>query len=134
MDPAPQPRPRPIVLFERLSLGALVIGAVGALFVWRDIAAQMPADVSIATVLAVQALVFFVYAGLVLMVSRRRSNVARWILTVLFAIGAVSSLGDLAAAFAISPLAATVNVVQLAMLGAAILLTFNAAARPWFAR
>lgn len=128
----PRPRPRPVILFERLSLGALAIGFVGSLFVWPEIAAQMPRAVTV--VVAVQALFLFLYAGLVLMISRRRSNVARWILTVLLVLGTISSLGDVAADIAISPLATALNFVQLAMLGAAVLLTFNAAARPWFAR
>ena len=66
-------RPENITWFERLFLGSLLIGVIQAILTWQDSTREM----SPATVLTIQGFSFALVITLTLLVSRRRSNVAR---------------------------------------------------------
>lgn len=76
-------RPREIVLFERIMFGTLLIGVIKSYLSWDHLVAIAPA----AVVIGGQALIIALMAGLTLLVSRRRSNIAKWVLVALFALG-----------------------------------------------
>lgn len=76
-------RPRTIVLFERLYLLTLFIGAVHTAVQWTTLVARA----SPAVVLLTQFFTFGLTLLLVLLVSRRQSGIARIVLMAAFAIG-----------------------------------------------
>ena len=76
-------RPRTIIYFEWIIFATLALGVLQSWIDW-DRAIQMAFA---GFVLTVRIFTFGVIAGLTLLVSRRRSNVAMWILLALFALG-----------------------------------------------
>lgn len=76
-------RPASIIWFERIMFGTLALGAIQVWLLW-------PSIVNVAGpafILTVEAVVLTFFAVLTLLVSRRRSNVAKWILIVLAVVG-----------------------------------------------
>jgi hypothetical protein len=85
-------RPGSVVWFERLMLGSLVIGLIQTAIAWPTIMARMTRLPTVAPyagvfMIGVIGFVTALTLTLVLLVSRRRSKVAKWILIVLFIIG-----------------------------------------------
>lgn len=76
-------RPREIVLFERIMFGTLLLGVIKSYLSWDQLVALAPA----AVVIGGQTLIIALMAGLTLLVSRRRSNIAKWVLVALFVLG-----------------------------------------------
>ena len=76
--------PKSIKTFEQLYLATLLMGIFNSILLFDTVVAQ---GVSPAFVLFVQAFVVLVLAGLVLLISRKRSNIAKWVLVVLFVVG-----------------------------------------------
>lgn len=96
-------RPKSILMFERLFLGSLVLGALNVLLSWQDAAAQMADDpgaqqlgLGSGFLLAITVGSFAVYLLLWLLIARQASTVAKWILTVLVALGVAFALPALA--------------------------------------
>lgn len=120
-------RPESITWFERLYLGSLAVGVVNLLLA-RD---EVPAIYATA-VLLIFAAMFALTLLLVLLVSRKGSRVAKWVLVGLFAISLLGLvpgfLGDEAAGFAWNDWVAWI------MTAAATGLLFTPSAREWMRR
>jgi len=67
-------------------------------------------------------------------IARRGSNVAKWILVVLFGLGLVSMLAVFALGFLGGPLSNAAAIIQLAIQGTGIWLLFHPASTRWFRR
>lgn len=78
-------RPKQIVWFEWLMLGVLVLGIVNSWLSWPELVAQAQGRTGF--LLTVQGGTFALLLALYLWISRGRSNVGKWILTVLFIVG-----------------------------------------------
>ena len=79
-----------------------------------------------------QGAVLLVMLGLVLAVSRKGSNIARWVLVVLFLLGAIMFIPSYAVMFAQNPANVVLSSVQIALQVAAIYFVFRPDAKPWF--
>jgi hypothetical protein len=121
-------RPKQIVWFEWISFGSLVLGAVNTWLAWPELVAAMQG--SIATLLTVQGSTVVLLSALYLWISRGRSNVGKWILTVLFIVGLPFTI---MAHFA-GPISSFgwVSLVQTMAQIAALALLFTRDARAWF--
>ncbi len=84
-------RPTSIIWFERLFLAAIVVGLVNSLLILNGLDVEAAGQPLSPTVM-IGSIVIGNVINLALwyMVARRASNVARWILVVLFALGAAS--------------------------------------------
>ena len=121
-------RPDSIIWFERLFLATLLIGLVHSAATWNE----SVAIASPAFVLAVQAFSIAVVLTLTLLVSRKRSNVAKWINVALFAVGLVGIVHLVATEKLLGSM--LVTIAQTLMQGAGIALLFTASARAWLGR
>lgn len=77
------PRPPEIRWFELIILATLAFGVIHSWVAWSELTAQQSPYV----LLAEQSITLVLMGGLTLFVSRRRSNVAKWILIALFVLG-----------------------------------------------
>lgn len=118
--------PRSIVNFERLYLLTLVIGAVHAALQWPTLTAMS----SPGLVLSVQLITFCITLLLVLLVSRRRSKIARIVLVAAFLIG-LPTVADFFRS-GIFGAGIWVLVAQLALQVVALALLFAPDSRRWF--
>ncbi len=84
-------RPRNIILFERLFIAGFAVAILADAVDFPKLGVPAP----VWLVATVQAMVFAVLAGLVLLVSRRRSRVAMWIIVFLFLLGLPITLNNL---------------------------------------
>ena len=127
-------RPASIVAFERLSLLALAIGLLVSVLTWDDNAGTLVAQgLSETTLIVIQAVTFLLLVGLVLGVSRGRSNVAKWIYVVLFVVGLVYVVPQLGSIFS-RGLLGLVQALQLLLQVAALVLLFKRESSEWLAR
>ena len=76
-------RPRTVAYFEWIFLGMLAVGVLNSWLVWDETTRLA----STAFILTVQVLTFGLLLALVLLISRRRSRVALWVLTGFWVIG-----------------------------------------------
>ena len=120
-------RPRSIVAFECLALLSVFFGAVQDALGWQGLVAKAG---SVAMVLAIQIITFAIIILLVLLVSRRRSRIAKWVLIISFVIGLVPFVQLLRSGQFTG--SAIISIVQAALQGIAIVLLFTRDARPWF--
>ena len=122
-------RPQAIVTFERLSLLSILLSVVQLAMVSSE-------DGGGATWLAVGAIPILVSIALVLLASRKASNVARWILTVLTLAGLAWTGFEVGRDFArgVRPDVGTwIGIAALLLQAGAVGLLFNPVARGWFA-
>ena len=87
--------PKHIGLFEKLSLGSLLIGAVVATATYK----QMSLVADPFFIALIQIIVLGTMLLLILLISRKRSKVAKWILVILWALGLVRYIPQLAKFF-----------------------------------
>lgn len=121
-------RPKAIGLFETLFFASVAISAV-VLFLQGSAA---PSEgLSEATVAAVSAGVIALTVLIGLLASRRRSNVARWLLALLTAGGVAMTLNGLLGGFDLD-LPAILGLAGLALQAAAVAQLFGRAGRAWF--
>jgi hypothetical protein len=129
-------RPESIILFERLFLVSLAVSAVSFAIGYEDtmrIAASDPAmrqfGLGEGFILGTLAVSFAIYLLLWYLIAHKASNVAKWILIVLVAIGAASVPLALS-----GPLGLTVwlNLAVYALEIAALVVLFRADAKAWF--
>lgn len=86
-------RPSSIIAFERVALLAIAVGLLGVALSWNAVVAAVAGHgYGPGFVAASNALIFGLILVLLFLVSRRRSNVARWIWIVLFAFGVAHAL------------------------------------------
>ena len=122
-------RPPSIVLFERLYLGGLAIGLINSAILISnasesELAGEGPSFFAIVgTALVISLLLWF-------FVARRRSNIAKWILVALFAVGIIGLPAILTeGAFDLSD---GLTVATWLLQAAAIVMLFRPESAEWF--
>ncbi len=126
-------RPKAIIWFERLSFGALALGAYQSWFAWYGLTPLPMADIRLRyDFVAAPVLIVAVIAALIVRVSRFRSKMAMWLLVGLF----VLTLPNLVLVMVEGqPFASTAPaVIQLLGQLAALVLLFTRPARRWMNR
>lgn len=133
-------RPASVVRFEYCYLAAIFIGLVNTVLTWNSLRGMLGNDPRISQNIVngtVITTVVFTY-GLSLLLwyltARRRSNVARMIVTVFFAIGLVSTLWSVSQAGYPMTLIGALGAVALVLQAAAIFFLFQPDSNVWFAR
>ena len=127
-------RPKSIVTFERLALLSLAIALIVSVVTWREsLAAAEASGLGSSFLWISYAAGFGLGLLLILLISRKASSIAKWVLVVLTAIGVVGMLtrvGDLlgggAAGFA--------ELAQVVILVVSLTFLFRDDAKAWFAR
>jgi len=130
-------RPKSIVMFERLFLASLVLGALGVLLSYQkltDLAANDPGmrqlGVGSGFLVGVVIASYAVYLLLWYLIARGASNVAKWILVVFTVLGVLFALPGLAGAWD-STSALSLVVYALEIL--AVVYLFRPDAKEWLA-
>lgn len=119
-------RPTEIIWFERIILGTLALGAFNSWLAWPQISAMRGPGFAIST----QLFTFAVLLGLTLLISRRRSNVAKWISVAMFLVGLPFAL--IVEARGLAPGSTIIRIVQTIGQAIALGLLFSSSARRWF--
>ena len=127
-------RPASIVGFERLSLLALAIAVVVAVLEWeRNVGPLVARGLSETLAIGLYAVVLAIQIMLVLLISRGRSNVAKWIYVVLMVVAVVMAIPALGGAFGRGVLGLA-EVLQLLLQIGAVALLFKRESSEWLAR
>ena len=129
-------RPPSIVNFERLFLAALALGLIGLVLGFDAATAQLERESALRQLgigasellIGVSAAWLAIYLLLWFLIARKASNVAKWILVVLSAIGAIFFLPALTGRW---DLALLLNVAYYALELAAMACLFRADAAAW---
>ena len=131
-------RPASIVNFERLYLGALVIGVINTVLTFETTLAQVEAQpgaesmgsnifyISLAIGFLIPILLWY-------FVARRASVVAKWIVVVLFVLGVFGFLFSFSQPVAPEGIALILGIVSMLMQAAAVWMLFRPDAKAWFA-
>lgn len=129
-------RPQSIIWFERSYLGAVAVGLVNTATNWSGVQEQIAATpnsellpswffgATIAVGLAINLTLWY-------FVARRGSVVAKWIVTVFFAIGLLGVLRA-ATSESVPPTLNVFAVVALVLQAVAVFMLFRGDAKPWF--
>ncbi|MEJ2409767.1 MAG: hypothetical protein P8Y58_00685 [Novosphingobium sp.] len=127
-------RPHSITLFDRFFLGALVLGLINAALSFQDNMAML-GSTGTSTRFLVSITLFSLGIPLLLwfFISRRASNMAKWILAVLTGLGLVSLLPTLSVLMARGLLSLVFTVTITALQVVAVAFLFRKDARAWFA-
>jgi hypothetical protein len=122
-------RPLEIVWFERLCIATLVLGVINSWLSWEQL---LLLGASLAFGILIQLSVVGIMMGLVLLVSRIRSNIARWAFIVFFALGLLITISnELRDDF---PSIGIIGYAQTTMQFIAFMLLFRPASRRWFSK
>ena len=128
-------RPNSIVTFEKLYLGAMVIGVINGALNWNNAAAVLESDPNLAAMgsgFLIISLIIGIGISLLLwyFVARKASTVAKWIVTIFFVLGLISFPFSIAS---LPTLNLAITLVTYAMQGYAVYLLFRPDANAWFA-
>ena len=121
-------RPKSVEWFELLFLISIGLGVVSSALLWE----QLTQIAGAVFTLIVQAATLLILLGVVLLVSRKGSNIARWVLVVFWVLGAIMYIPSMAGMFAQNMVAAVLSSVQIALQVVAIYFVFRPDAKPWF--
>ena len=121
-------RPTEVVWFERIIIGTLILGGVNTWIAWPQLVALRGP----AFLVTVQLLTISVMLGLALLVSRRRSNIAKWISIALFVGGLPIWVQQVSSGALHGSL--IVSFIQVVAQAGAYALLFTSASRRWFKR
>ena len=125
-------RPRSIARFELLYLLSILIGVGLTVYSWdASVAVLRQAGGGPGLLIAIQAVTYSVVLALVLLISRRASIVAKWVLVLLFLAGVAVMFLRPALTLAEGPILAVQGAQTLIQL-AALYLLFTPEARRWF--
>lgn len=131
-------KPNSIKLFDRFYLGALALGLANTVIHWDADAAALEAAES-GVPLGSGFFILTTAAGFIIslllwyFVSQRASNIARWLLTVLFGLGLVGFLAGAAmAATMIGEAPMLLGVLGLSLEAVAVWMLFRPDAKAWF--
>lgn len=130
-------RPLSIRKFEVCYLGALVVGAVNTTLNWsryylNPAVGQAEAIIGVWYLPTITALGYLIPLTLWYFAARRGSVVAKWIIVVLFALGALGVLAGLALNGFPSSLAAVLSISAFVLNAIAIRMLFQPDAAAWF--
>lgn len=130
-------RPASIIQFERFYLGALAIGLGNSALTWnkaQDMLANDPnmAAVGLGSGFLISTMVIGLAIPLLLwyFVAKRGSNIAKWILVVLFGLGLIGILMSLASPM-LGTLSLVMTLITTAMQGYAVFMLFKPDAVAW---
>ncbi|MEL6217929.1 MAG: hypothetical protein AAFR79_05600 [Pseudomonadota bacterium] len=121
-------RPLSVRAFEALILLSLAIGLTVTALTWAD----LTREVGPGLVLLVQGATVLVVLGGVFLVARRGSNIARWAVTVMFGIGFIAYIPQVAFLFSGQPTVGLLGAVQVMLQLSAVLMLFRPDAKLWF--
>jgi hypothetical protein len=134
-------KPDSIILFARLFLGAMALGAINFAFRWSDattLLAQSPeakaAGIGLGFLIAVFVVSTSINLALWYFISRRASKVAKWIQTMFYLIGLASFAWTFNNPLEPQGLGLAISVVILIIYGAATAMLFRPDAIAWFDR
>ncbi|SFT94078.1 hypothetical protein SAMN05444141_105129 [Pseudovibrio denitrificans] len=119
--------PNSIKLFEKLTIWSLVLGSISSLFV----PVEAPVEVSAGFVLIAVLVFFGLYIGLMLLVSRQRSVIAKWIWIILHVWITIRVIIDIPTDNH-SYLSAIITFVTTLMSLYGIILLFSSDSKEWF--
>jgi hypothetical protein len=126
-------RPKTIVYFEWVNFGTLLVGVLQSYLTWDRVAQAAAAYPGGARQIIIMfVFIYALFATLILLVSRRRSKIAMWILIALFALGLYGLVEAVIRGQLASDVITTVlvEIVQ----GVALGLLFTPSARRWMNR
>lgn len=121
--------PRSVKLFEQLCLGSLLLGILLAALQINEMKLQAAEGVAFAVQFVITALIL---ATVVLLTSRKRSSIAKWILIIFFFAGLVFYIPILANLLR-GGVAGLIGFLQTAMQAFGIYLLFTSDSKEWFA-
>ena len=130
-------RPTSITTFERFYLGALVIGLINNVLNWSQATAVLNDPSVQAAGLGTGFLVSTMVIGLAIplllwyFITRRASNIAKWILVVLFGFGLIGVLMSFSAMMAMGTLPMVLGLIALALQAYAVFMLFKPDAVAW---
>ncbi len=128
-------RPNSIIWFERLYLGSVALGLLNSLFNWSRLTEQVAATPGAGMLpggFLIGSMIFGIVINLLLwyFIARRGANVARIIMTVLFAFGII---GVFMMFFQPLPLAMkAAPILSFALQAVCVFLLWRPDAKPWF--
>ena len=130
-------RPKSIVTFERLYLGALALGIVDIVLSWQETSARLAADPRArdlgSTFLPMTVLISVIIPLLLwYFVARKASVVAKWIVVALFVLSIAAFLIGAQRTGLPSGLSGILSLVAVVMQAAAVWLLFRPDAKAWF--
>lgn len=121
--------PKSIKLFEQLYLGSLALGVIQGALMLSEMGLSSGAAYGVA---GFQVLILIIVGALVLLTSRKKSVICKWINTAFFVLGLVAFIPNLAM-FIEQGVMGVIGSVQVLMQAYAIYLLFNADSKAWFA-
>jgi hypothetical protein len=128
-------RPSTIVNFEWLSLLAILLGVATMVLAWDSLISSVRSKVLGSGLEPAVAILAIIYVALlvllILLTSRRASNVAKWLLVLIIAAGLVGSVPRIPAMLGAGVLG-WVETAQMLIQLAAIVMLFLPASRAWF--
>lgn len=131
-------RPASIELFEKAYFGSIIVSTVALVLGWSQLTAQVESDLGSASPAAGSGLLtasivigFAISLLLWFLIARRASNVAKWILVVLTALGLFGTLTSLFVPTQTKDLTFALNVVATAIGVYAVWLLFKPDAVAW---
>ena len=126
-------RPKSIALFEGLSLVAVALAALAAFLTFGGSVQGASARASAGSLEIASTIIGIVLSlVLVLLTSRRRSNVAKWVLVLLVAVSVVMTVPQLGAVLS-SGLIGIVHIASIVLQAVAVFFLFTPEARAWLA-
>lgn len=121
--------PKSIKLFEQLFLGSLVLGVIQSALMTSTLGLN---GISAYGVASFQVIILLIVGSLVLLTSRKKSVVCKWINVVFFILGMVAYIPSLAMLIE-QGIMGIISSVQVLMQAYAIYLLFNSDSKAWFA-
>ena len=121
--------PKSIKLFEQLCLGSLALGVIQSALMFNNMGLSGDAAYGAA---GFQVLILLILVTIVLLTSRKKSVICKWILVVFFVFGLVAFIPNLAIIVE-QGMAGLIGAAQLLMQAYAIYLLFNSDSKAWFA-
>lgn len=133
------PKPKSIQLFDRLFLGAMLIGTANYAFRWNETVEALARLPDAAKLGMGQGYMLFIFISGMLInlaiwyfISKRASKVAKWIQTVFYLIGALSFIANFANPLSPKGIALGVTILIFIAYGYATYLLFRPDAVAWF--
>ncbi|WP_422061005.1 hypothetical protein [Sphingopyxis sp.] len=134
-------KPKSIQLFDRLFLGAMVVGTLNYAFRWNDTLDAFTRQPEVAKLGWGAGYMLFIFVGGMLVnlaiwyfISQRASKVAKWIQAISYVIGAISLVVNYANPVSPKGLALGVTLLIFAAYGYATYLLFRPDSVEWFDR
>ena len=120
--------PKSIKMFEQLFLGSIALGVIQSALMLNNLDLSGNAAYGVA---GFQVLILLIVVTIVLLTSRKKSVICKWISAVFFVFGLVAFIPNLAI-FVEQGIAGLISAAQHLMQAYAIYLLFNSDSKAWF--